>query len=227
MIACTASSAEDTRSYFSGHYGLERGETAQCRCPFLKPDNQFRADLAFGLRLENGVELLFLAQCKLWNTPHGPPEVEEELWKISPEGFNADGQYDSVVERFPAEGDFVSKRPRAGKPTKPKEISYERYPPKYRIVRVFVAFSDMYDANAKVFGTQAIGCYPLAVLSKQAMEMAGKRFSPFLRAVERVRATEDRKKQAAVDKKEAKAAKVAAEREEAEERGLRRSPRFK
>lgn len=60
----------------------------QHRAPFLKPDNYHGPDAVFGVRLQSGNELLIVVQCKCWQSDkHGPKEVEEAVYKLSPEGF--------------------------------------------------------------------------------------------------------------------------------------------
>ena len=58
------------------------------RLPFLKPDEDMGPDLLFGLRLVTGEEILVAVQCKCWNgeKKHYPGDVEDAVWKSSPEG---------------------------------------------------------------------------------------------------------------------------------------------
>lgn len=184
-LTYSASSAQETLNWFSGYYGLDRNATAQCRCPMLKPDTDYGGDVVFGLLLEDGTELKVSAQCKLWSTLHHKKEVEYELWKLSPEGvYKGDvepdlkPQFDAVMEHFEAPKDFVPKPPR-GKPSHPNEVRYEPYPPKYRVLRVLAAFDQTYKVPAGIFGTQAIGSYPFATLSAEAVHQGSDHFSSF------------------------------------------------
>ncbi|EJD46494.1 hypothetical protein AURDEDRAFT_123960 [Auricularia subglabra TFB-10046 SS5] len=231
-ITYAADSAEDTLDWFSGFFGFDRDTTAPCRCPILKPNNKFGGDIVLGLLLESGIELMIVIQCKLWNKLKYTEEIELALWKISPEGFfqgkpNPDlkKKLDAVMENFKAEKDFAP-RPKPGKPTA-DDIRYKGFPPKYRVVRVLAAFRDMLSVPDGIFGTQAIGCYPFAMLAPGAMQKGGSHFSSFRRAVERAEAAEQAEKAAKEAEEQAEAARVQAQIEEDATRGLRRSDRNK
>ncbi|EJD46482.1 hypothetical protein AURDEDRAFT_123950 [Auricularia subglabra TFB-10046 SS5] len=225
---------EQTLNWFLGHFGLDRTATSQCRCPMLKPDTGYGADVVFGLLLEDGTELKVGAQCKLWGTLHHKKEVEYELWKLSPEGIykgdmgrNLKSKFDTVMEQFSAPGDFVPEPP-AGKPSHAAEVKYEPYPPKYRVLRVLAAFDQTYSVPDGIFGTQAIGSYPFATLSEDAVLLGSNHFSSFKYAagkrptVEKV--TKKKKNPAIKKKKDSAKVKLALQSSEPEKKP-RKSPR--
>lgn len=98
-IGYSAPTPEDSLLWFTGYHHLDQHTTAQSRCPILKPDRYFGPDLIFVLLLASGHELLICVQCKFWSGVHYKGEIEEELWKLSPEGFYRNGLVNGVFHR--------------------------------------------------------------------------------------------------------------------------------
>lgn len=80
-LAWRTSTTQETLAWF------DLSKYPHRRIPMLKPDNGMGPDIVFGLLLPGHLEIFVCVQCKCWSTKHSAADVEDLMFKLSPEGF--------------------------------------------------------------------------------------------------------------------------------------------